>query len=262
MNLFEIVAHRGFPTKAPENTLEAFQHAIEFGADAIEFDVRLTSDGIPVIYHYFYLEEMTNTSGPIFNITFEQLQKVKILDCNNQEINDYRILTLDELLETIGDQIGLEIEIKGPEPESSEIIGAVLSRFKHLWKKIEVTSYEPMLLTAIRKKCPGIATNLLFQLSEYWMKPDVITYLAIQRARLAQARAVHLHPTQLSSKTVSIIRKYGIEVHSWDINDNKSLKMMIELKIPRICTDNLQKAVKFRQETIKSRLINNNLNEK
>ncbi|MFX1601004.1 MAG: glycerophosphodiester phosphodiesterase family protein, partial [Promethearchaeota archaeon] len=125
-----------------------------------------------------------------------------------------------------------------------------------------VTSYEPMLLTAIRKKCPGIATNLLFQLSEYWMKPDVITYLAIQRARLAQARAVHLHPTQLSSKAVSIIRKYGIEVHSWDINDNKSLKMMVELKIPRICTDNLQKAVKFRQETIKSRLINNNLNEK
>ncbi|MFX0000052.1 MAG: glycerophosphodiester phosphodiesterase [Candidatus Hermodarchaeota archaeon] len=261
MKSFEIVAHRGASNIAPENTIEAFQHAIEYGADAIEFDVRLTSDGVPVIYHYFYLEEITNTSGPIFNITCDQLQKVKVLGRNNQKNNNYRILTLNKLLEIIGNQIALEIEIKGPEPESSEIIGEVLRRFKHLWKNIEVTSYEPILLNAIRKQCPGIVTDLLFPLSENWMKPDVITYLAIQRARLAQVRAIHLHPTQLSSKTVSTIRKYGIEIHSWDVNDKKSLETINELKIPRICTDNLQKALNFRQATLKSRNKKNNMDK-
>ncbi|MFX0137880.1 MAG: glycerophosphodiester phosphodiesterase [Candidatus Hodarchaeota archaeon] len=251
MAFFEIVAHRGVTTEAPENTFQAFQQAIESGADAIEFDVRLTSDGIPVIYHYFYLEEITNTSGPIFSFSFNQLQNVKYLRRNHQNINKPRILTLDEVLEAFGGRIGLEIEIKGPEPESSEIVGDVLNRFKHLWEKIEVTSYEPLLLIAIQKYCPGIVTNLLFPLPEYWMKADVITYLAIHRARLAQTRAIHLHPTQLSPKVVSEIRKHGIEIHSWDINDKKSLKTIFELKIPRICTDNLQEAINFRQVRLK-----------
>ena len=51
MNRFEIVAHRGIPTEAPENTLASFQRAIELGADAVELDVRLTSDKVPVVFH-------------------------------------------------------------------------------------------------------------------------------------------------------------------------------------------------------------------
>jgi len=162
MNNFKIVAHRGAPIKAPENTMNAFQHAIELGADAIEFDVRLTSDHIPIIYHYFYLEELTHASGSIFSFTYDQLQKIQFREKNNQTRIKYKILTLDEVLKTIGDQIGLEIEIKGPEPESSKIIGKVLNRFKHIWEQIEITSYEPMLLNIIRNQCPGITTNLLF----------------------------------------------------------------------------------------------------
>ncbi|MBN1218885.1 MAG: glycerophosphodiester phosphodiesterase [Anaerolineae bacterium] len=58
--MFEIVAHRGAPTEvAPENTIPAFQRAIDLGADAVELDVRLTADHVPVVYHYFYLEEAT-----------------------------------------------------------------------------------------------------------------------------------------------------------------------------------------------------------
>ncbi|MFX1410082.1 MAG: glycerophosphodiester phosphodiesterase [Promethearchaeota archaeon] len=252
MKYFEIVAHRGVPIKAPENTLKAFQYAIELGADAIEFDVRLTSDRVPVVYHYFNLEEITNTSGPIFNFTYDQLQNVQFLGNYNQEINNYKILTLDEVLNAIGTEIDLEIEIKGPEPESSEIIAGVLNRYKHLWRKIEVTSYEPLLLKIIQKHCQGITTDLLFPRSESWMKPEVITYLAVHRARLVQVRAIHLHPTQLSLKTISTIRKHGIEVHAWDVNDIKSLKTVFDLEIPRICTDKLHQALKFREMILKS----------
>ena len=67
MKNFEIVAHRGIPTEAPENTIASFQRALELGADAIELDVRLTADKIPVVYHYFYLQENTSASGPIFD---------------------------------------------------------------------------------------------------------------------------------------------------------------------------------------------------
>jgi glycerophosphoryl diester phosphodiesterase len=242
MAFFEIVAHRGVYSEAPENTIPAFQRAIELGADAVELDVRLMSDGVPVVYHYFYLDEITALSGPIFNYTWKQLQGLR-----HFKNGLFSIPTLHQVLETIGGKTGLEIEIKGPESEASEKVATVLRQFKHWWETIEVTSYEPMLLFDIRQRCPNLATDLLFPLSEGWMKLDVVTYLAIHRAKLAQARAVHLHPTQLSLEVVTSIRQQGIEVHSWDINDEQSLNSIWELKIPRICTDKLLEALAFRQ---------------
>ena len=245
MKPFEIVAHRGVPEIYPENTIPAFERAIELRADAVELDVRLTSDQVPVVFHYFYLDEITPISGTIFEFTLDQLKKVEIRHRNGSQIAG--ISTLTEVLETIGGRIGLEIEIKGPEPESSTIIANVLSKYKNLWETIEVTSYEPMLLTDIQQLCPGLATDLLFPRSESWMKLDVVTYTAIQRARPAHARAVHLHPTQLTPETVEAIRKSGIEVHAWDVNDLSSLELVVNLGIPKICTDHLQQALSFRQ---------------
>jgi glycerophosphoryl diester phosphodiesterase len=247
MPYFEVVAHRGVPMEAPENTIPAFQRAIDLGADAIAFDVRLTRDRVPVIYHHFYLDEATAVSGPVFDYTFDQLQDVAVLGTDGNVVNGCRIPTLYEVLETFGGRIGLEIEIKGPEPESPEIVGAALCNFRHLWETIEVTSYEPALLLDIQQRCPGLATDLLFPHSEDWMRLDVVTYLAVHRARLARARAVHLHPTQFSSEVISALRSHGIEVHAWGANDEQSLNSAMEPGIPRICTDKLQQALDFRQ---------------
>jgi glycerophosphoryl diester phosphodiesterase len=243
---FEIVAHRGIHDEFPENTLNAFLRAIELGADAVELDVRLTSDRVPVVFHYFYLDGFSLSSGAIFNYSFEQLQRVRLHDKSGRNVDGFRIPTLEEVLETIDGRIGLEIEIKGPEPESAQIVADVLHRFRYLWNRIEVTSYEPMLLWYIQQRCPGLPTDLLFPRSEDWMKWDAVAYLAIQRARLAHARAVHLHPTQLSSAIVSAIQQCGISVHAHDVNDERSLKLAAELGIPRICTDRFQEARVFR----------------
>lgn len=246
MSHFEIVAHRGIPTEAPENTIASFRRAVELGADAVELDVRLTSDQIPVVYHYFYLEETTSASGPIFNFTFEQLRKVQVLCKTDPDIKAGKISTLQEILEEFGGKIGLEIEIKGPEPEAPEIIGNVLRQFKNLWNTIEVTSYEPALLLDIQRICSGLTVDLLFPRSEGWMKSDVILYQAIHYSRLARARAVHLHPTQLSPNIVSTLQKRGIQIHAWDVNDEQSLEIIEALGIPRICTDRFQQALAFR----------------
>jgi len=248
MNHFEIVAHRGVPTEAPENTIASFQRAVDLGADAVELDVRLTSDQIPVIYHYFYLQEATSASGAIFDFTLDQLRSVDVFCKNNPAAPKGHISTLSEILEVFGGKIGLEIEIKGPEPEAPEIIGTVLNKFKNVWDSIEVTSYDPALLLAIQKKCPKLPADLLLPPSQSWMKLDVVQYQAIHYSRLAHARAVHLHPTQLSEKLVSALRHQGIEIHTWDINDERSLMTAVNLGIPRICTDNLELALAFRAQ--------------
>jgi glycerophosphoryl diester phosphodiesterase len=246
MKPFQIVAHRGVPTEAPENTIESFQRAVELGADAVELDVRLTSDQIPVVYHYFYLQENTSASGAIFDFTFEQLRNVKVFCKNDPTVKEGHISTFPEILELLGGKIGLEIEIKGPEPEAPIIIGNVLNNFKSLWDTLEITSYEPALLLAIQKICPGLTVDLLFPRTESWMRLDVVQYQSIHHARLAHARAVHLHPTQLTETIVTALHHQGIDIHAWDVNDQQSLMKVTKFGIPRLCTDNLKQALAFR----------------
>lgn len=252
MTQLEIVAHRGVPDKAPENTIAAFERAIELGADAVELDVRLTADGVPVVYHYFYLDENTSVSGPIFNYTFEQLQEVSVWGRGSHGASSARISTLHAVLDAIGGRIGLEIEIKGPEPEAPTFVAEVLRHFKPLWDTVEVTSYyEPILLLSLQEECPGLKADLLIPRSEVWMRLDVVAYQALQRARLAQAHAVHLHPSQLSWEVVSTIRRRGIEIHAWDVNDEQALETVLELDVARVDTDHFQKVFNLYQRKIR-----------
>jgi glycerophosphoryl diester phosphodiesterase len=247
MNCFEIVAHRGAPIDCPENTIAAFERAISMGADSVEFDVRLTKDHVPVVYHYYYLEGFTNLPGPIFDCTLEQLKSAQYSG-NYADRQQTQIPTLRETLETIGGRIGLELEIKGPEPEAPLIIGRMLRDYWSLWDELEVTSYEPQLLVTLQAECPGVEVDLLCPRSEPWMGPDVVAYMAVQGALQSGARAVHLHPTQLTDGIVNTVRRAGIEIHSWEANDLESLELLRGHGIPRICTDDLALALAYRVE--------------
>ncbi|MBN2387713.1 MAG: hypothetical protein JXB85_11900 [Anaerolineales bacterium] len=247
MRTFAIVAHRGIPEQTPENTLQAFQAAIDRGADAVEMDIRLTADSVPIVYHYTYLDEITDHSGPLFTYTAAQIRRVRVRNPHAPAAGAGQIPTFAEILAAFAGQIGLEIEIKGPEPESAEIISRILKDFRRYWDTFEITSYEPALLLEIRRRCPGIATDLLFPRSEEWMKLDVVAYQALHRARLARVRAVHLHPDQLTREVVTLVRKGGIEIHAWDVNDRRALEITSELGIPKICTDRFDEAFAFRE---------------
>ena len=106
--MFEIVAHRGVAEQAPENTLPAFRDAKKLGADAVELDVRLTADKVPVVFHYFYLDGLTTLTGAIFNYTWKELRQAKLFQ-NGIPAAGISIPTLEEVLDGIGNQIGLEI---------------------------------------------------------------------------------------------------------------------------------------------------------
>ena len=69
-----ICAHRGFETAAPENTLPAFGAAIALGAQEIELDVRLSRDGVPVVCHDDRLDRISNGSGVVQDLTFEEIR--------------------------------------------------------------------------------------------------------------------------------------------------------------------------------------------
>ena len=239
-----IVAHRGATAHAPENTLEAFRAALQLGADAVELDVRLSADGVPVVYHYAYLHGGTDGSGPVWQRTLAELRDLRVGGRDG-----VRIPMLEEVLEEFaGTGLGLEIELKGPEPEAVGIVGGLLETVRAAWERIEVTSHEPALLAALASRCPGLGTALLFPRSEAWMGPDVVAYFALHRARQAGAHLVHLHPTQLSDDVVGRIRAGGIDVHAWEVNDLAAFELARGLGVNRICTDQLAAALRWRAD--------------
>src|SRR3712207_531627 len=73
-----IIAHRGASALAPENTLAAFQRAIEDGPEGLEFDVRMAKDGVPVVFHDSTLKRMARREGRTSSITTAELQSLDL----------------------------------------------------------------------------------------------------------------------------------------------------------------------------------------
>src|SRR5690625_1827116 len=117
---------------APENTLASFQKAIELGADAIELDVRLTKDNIPVIIHDQTINRTSNGKGFVHNLTLNEIKTYDFGSHFSQQFENEPIPTLQEVLELIKNYpIKLHIELKnGPIiPENLEAI--VLNLISH-----------------------------------------------------------------------------------------------------------------------------------
>ena len=121
LNAHPVIAHRGNSAHAPENTFESYDQALALGADALEFDVRLTRDGVPVVIHDPTLDRTTNGRGRVLDRRFDEL---RALDAGARFVSPdgshpYRgrgfvIPTLEEMVARYP-RIPFLIEVKVPE---------------------------------------------------------------------------------------------------------------------------------------------------
>jgi glycerophosphoryl diester phosphodiesterase len=110
----EIIAHRGFSARAPENTLSAVELAIRAGADAIEWDVHATRDGTPVLFHDFDLSRTSDGSGRLADHTLAELQALDAGGWFSPEFARESIPTLEQALaRTRGRVRRVYTEVKG-----------------------------------------------------------------------------------------------------------------------------------------------------
>ena len=94
-----VIAHRGANIIAPQNTIEAFKMSMEIGCDGFETDIHLTKDGIPVVCHNFTIDETSNGTGAIKDMTLEELREFDFGSYKCSEYAGVKIPTLDEFLE-------------------------------------------------------------------------------------------------------------------------------------------------------------------
>src|ERR1044071_4382596 len=110
-----VIAHRGASAHAPENTLAAFRRALEVGADGVEFDVRLSRDGVPAVIHDSTLERTGGRADKVSKLTALELQDVDVGSWFNrkhperadQAFADERVPLLTQVLELLADYKGL-----------------------------------------------------------------------------------------------------------------------------------------------------------
>ena len=109
-----VMAHRGASAILPENTLSAFQRAIEDGADIIETDLHFTRDDEIVLMHDNTLDRTVEATGRVRDYTLSQIKQFKIRQSSSRQNGDKYIPTLKELIELTKAQTPLALELKDP----------------------------------------------------------------------------------------------------------------------------------------------------
>lgn len=154
----ELIAHRGYTLKHPENTLEAFKAAIDAGARFIECDVQLSADGVPVLFHDQNLNRMCNQPGAIHEYTCQALQEFPASDPARfgSAFSHVRIATLKDFINVLEDNpdVTAFVELKAISLEhfgTEFVLGKILPHLTGLEKQIILISYNTHPLIKARK---------------------------------------------------------------------------------------------------------------
>ena len=149
------VAHRGLHGNGiPENSVPAFLKAIEAGY-AIETDVRLSKDGVPVVFHDDTLVRMTGRNGRVESLTAEQLKTLSLQ--NTAE----RIPLFSEFLELLGGKVPLLLEIKNMKTDRKTFIGKIVRALEGYAGEYAVQSFNPFYVKEFKTLRPEIPCGVL-----------------------------------------------------------------------------------------------------
>ena len=219
------IGHRGAKGYVAENTFKSIKKAIQLNVDGIEIDVFKCLSGQLVLSHDADLERMTGKSGAIENLTLEELDDYLI----NKE---YKICTLNEILEKIKDPLLINIELKGSDTATttSEIINDFLVKGTWNIEDFIVSSFNWFELEKFRffeKDIPvGILVSKSMSINE-----------AIKFAKKIDAQAIHPNYELLNEKTIRKIKNNGFKVYTWTVNDEDTIEYMKKLNVDGIISD-------------------------
>lgn len=228
-----VIGHRGAAGLAPENTLASFRRAASLGAAMVEFDVRLSADEVPVVFHDDTLERTTDGSGPVAALTLTQL---KALDAGTWFAPGFAgeaIPTLDEVLGLCLD-LGLmvNLEIKPDRGREARTAALALACAQAIWPAGNpaplVSSFCPACLEVARDAAPSWPRGLLVEAPPGdWRQ---------QTARLDCA-AIHADHRVLTGRVVADIRAAGLAVLAYTVNDHDEGERLRRLGVASVFSD-------------------------
>lgn len=241
---YEIIGHRGFSAKAPENTLASIEAAIEAGADAVEFDVHVASCGTPVLFHDPHLGRTSNGVGPVRRRTLSQLKALDAGSWFSEDFAGERIPSLVEALQRTEGRVGrVYCEIKG------------YRELEDLDRVVRLTAEQGMLDTTIFISLDWRIVDRIASHAE----PTRVGYIVDTRERFPEAlrrlddgvelldfdHRLVLEDAFLPART----RARGADVAVWTVNDPTEADALAAAGVRRFTTDEVDTLLRWRDRS-------------
>jgi glycerophosphoryl diester phosphodiesterase len=231
----QVSAHRGFSKKAPENTIPAFQAAMDCGADFIELDVQLTKDKQLVVIHDDKLDRTTDGKGFVRNHTYDELMQLSAGSWfgKDNEFDDVQIPLLSEVLDLVGKDIMLNIEIKksGDPKATAESVVDMIEEYG-IVNSCYVTSFSYPALKKVKQLNPKIKTAFIANLAT-----------STSYAQLPYIDAVSMNYLFVNQSVVNTAHHHGKRVFVWTVDRQSEMQKMMALGVDNIITDCPDKAL-------------------
>lgn len=182
---------------APENTLAAFEAAIAAGADGIEFDVRLSRDGVPVVIHD---DTLRRTHG----------MRRRVADMALNDLNKFDVPSVEQLFEIFkSNELILYLELKDIQIELAEACCKLVEEYR-LKDRVIFECFEHSALEAVKNIDPDLKTAALFQ------PPSAFI---LKRAQAIGASEIALHHRLINKRLIEKARLANLKVVTWTVDD-------------------------------------------
>jgi glycerophosphoryl diester phosphodiesterase len=228
MGSIAILAHRGSPDRSGgifENTLESFARARGLGADGVELDVRLTSDGELAVHH----DPVVDGAGPVAELKVADLPPwVPLLPA---ALETCAGLTVNIEIKNLPGEPGFDPEDRA----AREVVELVVAAGRV--PDVVVSSFWPDTLGVVRSVHADLATGLLLS---SWFDPVVGLALAIERG----CTALHPHVDLIGPEMVEQAHRAGLFVATWTVNDPSQLEAAATARVDAVITDHVVEAVR------------------
>lgn len=238
-----LFGHRGASGELPENTIPAFERALEQGASAIETDVHLSRDGEVVVFHDDALDRTTDATGPIAALTYEQIQE---LDAGYgfsdgtgtpHRGRGFQIPRLADVFRAFpSTHFNIEIKV-----DDERLIEAVLDLVADRADRTLVAAATDPCMKRLRA---ALATRS-FEPAMGASLGDVVGYVqaALGRGdRPAHPMALQIPPAfsgqpLVTPELISFAHDHGVHVHVWTINDPAEMRRLLDLGVDGVMSD-------------------------
>jgi len=225
---FALVGHRGAAGSSPENTLLSFQRAVAIGVDAIELDVHVSRDGVPVVIHDHTVDRTTDGHGLVSDLTAAELTALDAGVHAPDSRGTTHVPTLDEALSWAHGRTRVVVELKGTQdPALVPATLAAIQRFDML-DDVLLISFDHVALRAIREAAPTACTGALYS----GRPADPVSL-----ATACGADALCPHWASITPEEVAAAHHGGLAVCVWTVNEPHEIEATLRLGVDAVTSD-------------------------
>ncbi len=228
------LAHRGVPSRAPENTLPAFQEAFKAGVDCVELDVMETADGVLIVRHDYYLEEGTGGNGYVWELPYAAIAGFNATHRWEDKFPPTPIPRLEDILKVLPEDVLINIELKTRRwfnPGFEEKVIALVRQY-YLVKRTIVSSFNPLSLLKVRWLEPELVIGYI------WRDTLVPWYLRRPYfVNLVHPDFLHPHVIVMTPEIVDKAHRRGMKVNVWTVNNRPMIQYLKSIGVDGIFTD-------------------------